>query len=167
MIRAPNCPGFPGHLNSAFRRKAAARADREAGIRKVRYGRTLQQQHKDLLARQSREVEEALNHDLELLDRVAAETRAEKQAQTERQQRAADDVRWMREEVQKQITAERDRQKRFDQLYRDEAQRMFAKQEAVSFCTPTLFLLPGMRLPLMLGRATTFAKYHFGRGSCT
>ena len=54
-----------------------------------------------------------------------------KEAQTERRTKAQADVAWMKEEVQQQLDEEQDRQRRFEQLYRDEAQRMFAKQEAV------------------------------------
>lgn len=43
---------------------------------------------------------------------------------------AEENVRWMRENMQQQLEAEKQKQAQLDALYRDEASRMFARQEA-------------------------------------
>lgn len=108
-----------------------AREKREAAIRTVRYGRTLQRQHKELLKKQSEEVKESLVEDLRMLEELARVDAHDLEAKTERRQKAVADVEWMKEEVQQQLEEEKERLTRFEALYRDEAQRMFAKQEAV------------------------------------
>ena len=108
-----------------------AREKREAAIRTVRYGRTLQRQHKELLKKQSEEVKESLVEDLRMLEELARVDAHDQEAKTERRQKAVADVEWMKEEVQQQLEEEKERLTRFEALYRDEAQRMFAKQEAV------------------------------------
>jgi len=117
-------------MNSMFLEQEA-REKREAAIRTVRYGRTLQRQHKELLKKQSEEVKESLVEDLRMLEELAKAEEQNQEVQTERRKKAKADVEWMKEEVQQQLDEEMERQARFDILYRDEAQRMFAKQEAV------------------------------------
>ena len=114
-----------------MQREAAAREAREAQIRTVRHGRTLQRQHKDLLIKQSREVEEALQGDLKMLEEMEATEAYNRQAVSDKRTQAVEDVEWMKAEVKRQLEQEQERQQTFDTLYQDEAQRMYAKQEAV------------------------------------
>ena len=84
-------------------------------------GRTLQRQHKELLKKQSEEVKESLVEDLRMLEELAKAEERNLEAKTERRTKAAADVEWMKEEVEQQLEEEKERQARFDILYRDEA----------------------------------------------
>eukprot|EP00045_Choanoeca_perplexa_P003189 m.29026 g.29026 ORF g.29026 m.29026 type:complete len:498 (+) comp11914_c0_seq1:64-1557(+) len=97
----------------------------------IRYARTLRSQHKAALARQSQQVQEELQQDLDMLQQLAEAADGDKELEAARRQRAQDDVAWMKQETQRLLQLERQREQEIDELYYDEAQRMWAKQEAV------------------------------------
>lgn len=100
-------------------------------LKQIRYGDQLQRQHQLALKRQSQIVQESLEYDLRLLEDLAEAERDEKELLTRRRETAREDVDWMRQEVERQLYEERQRELYFDEMYRDEARRVIAKQEAV------------------------------------
>ena len=95
----------------------------------VRYSRALRAQVKQQMLDKSRLVREELERDAQLLEDVARAQASERAARTQRRVDAEANVAWMREEVQRQREVEQERARQLDALYRDEAARVFAKQE--------------------------------------
>eukprot|EP00040_Diaphanoeca_grandis_P021427 m.114150 g.114150 ORF g.114150 m.114150 type:complete len:499 (-) comp28333_c0_seq2:123-1619(-) len=107
------------------------RTHRDEQLQHVRYGKQLQRQHRLALQRQSQQIQASLEHDMRFLEELAEVEKAEKAHQTERRDKSRDDVRWMKKEVLRQLEEERGREIFFEDMYRDEARRVQAQQEAV------------------------------------
>ncbi|EDQ92217.1 uncharacterized protein MONBRDRAFT_23153 [Monosiga brevicollis MX1] len=107
------------------------RKQRAAQEQQAHYGRTLRSQHKAAMMRRSRQLQEELETDLRMLEALAEAEAQDKDLKLQRRQRAQEDVEWMKAETRRQLLRERQRELEFEDLYRDEAARVWAKQEAV------------------------------------
>eukprot|EP00039_Didymoeca_costata_P023816 m.8423 g.8423 ORF g.8423 m.8423 type:complete len:486 (-) comp3888_c0_seq1:12-1469(-) len=111
--------------------ESEAREHRENKLKQVRYAKQLQQQHKAHLQQQSQALQKNLEIDLKMLENLAARHAEDTEIAAERKRKAQADVEWMKKEVERQIRVERKRAIEIDEMYREDAARMFTKQEAV------------------------------------
>ncbi|XP_064613180.1 trichoplein keratin filament-binding protein-like [Liolophura sinensis] len=97
---------------------------------KQEHGRVLLRQHIAHMRRRSRQIQEELE-----LDRQILESLLEKEQFTQRQENAKKaqaraDAAWMKQVIEDQIRLEKAREAELDMLYQDEAARMWQKREA-------------------------------------
>ncbi|KAL9981610.1 hypothetical protein ACROYT_G010336 [Oculina patagonica] len=98
--------------------------------RKRELGRVLIRQHKAQMKRKSKEIQEALELDLKILEAMAKKKDEDKILETSRREKARADAEYMRQVVAQQLKLEQQREAELDMLYRDEAARMWTKREA-------------------------------------
>lgn len=107
------------------------RAEREHQEKQIRHSRALRAQYKAILLRKSKEVQEALVEDLNLLDMLAAGAQRDRILKTERcvfryrrcshptrRKAAMEQMEAVREETEAQLQLERERAAALDRLYR-------------------------------------------------
>lgn len=92
--------------------------------------RVLIRQHKAQMKRKSKEIQEALELDLKILEALAKKEDQDKIVETSRREKARADAEYMRQVVEQQLKLEQQREAELDMLYRDEAARMWTKREA-------------------------------------
>lgn len=120
-------------LLKAQRRLEQAEEDRrllDEARRKREFGRVLIRQHKAQMKRKSKEIQEALELDLKILEALAKKEDQDKIIETSRREKARADAEYMRQVVEQQLKLEQQREAELDMLYRDEAARMWTKREA-------------------------------------
>lgn len=78
----------------------------------------------------SREIQESMEEDMRVLQRVLKEQEQDRHKQTARRQQALADIEWMKEEMALELQREKEREAKLSQLYQEEAERMFRQQEA-------------------------------------
>jgi len=100
------------------------RQDNEKRYMVKEYGRQLLRQHKIKLRQRAKEIQEALEHDLDLLKRLAEAHDSEKRV------KAKADADYMIKVLNEQLKVEKEREAQFELLYQDEAQREWDKRNA-------------------------------------
>ncbi|XP_052797662.1 trichoplein keratin filament-binding protein-like [Mya arenaria] len=94
------------------------------------FGRVLLKQHIAQMRRHSKQVQEELELDRQILAALVEKEEELQQAQTARREKAQADASWMMKVVEDQIKVEKAREAELDLLYQDEAARMWQKREA-------------------------------------
>eukprot|EP00794_Sanderia_malayensis_P013779 gene13779-15221_t len=97
--------------------------------KKQEYGRVLVRQYKAQLRRKSRQVQEALELDLKILEDLAREQEDNTALKTARREQARADAEEMRKVVAEQLKLEKKREAELDLLYQEEAARQWQKRE--------------------------------------
>eukprot|EP00117_Sycon_ciliatum_P007496 scpid9485/ scgid10579/ Trichoplein keratin filament-binding protein len=97
--------------------------------KQAEYGRQLTRQYKAQLRRKSRLVQEELELDMQILNRMLEEEKYVAQVETSRREKARTDAAWMKEVVAEQLALEKQREEEMDLLYREEAEREWRKHE--------------------------------------
>ncbi|XP_064392251.1 trichoplein keratin filament-binding protein-like isoform X2 [Halichondria panicea] len=92
--------------------------------------RFLIHQCKAQLRRKSQQIQESLELDLAILEDLAEKEKEEQSLHTARRERARADTLWMKEMVTKQLEIEKQRELELDNMYREEAARLWQKREA-------------------------------------
>ena len=98
--------------------------------KKQDYGMVLIRQYKQQLLRKSKQVQEALEHDLRLLVDVAEKEKHELQLQQDQKQKRKADADYMKRVIEDQLRIEKVREAELDQLYQQEASRQWRKRES-------------------------------------
>lgn len=95
-----------------------------------RLGAALQRQHKASMLKRAREIQLQLQQDLSLLEDLAQAEKEEQLKTGKRREQAQADVEWMKEETLRQLRLEQEREQQLDDVYKEEAARVFARQDA-------------------------------------
>ncbi|XP_065055118.1 trichoplein keratin filament-binding protein-like [Rhopilema esculentum] len=98
--------------------------------RRQEYGRVLVRQYKAQLRRKSKQVQDALELDLKILEDLAKQEQDEMTVRTSRREKAKTEAEKMRQVVQEQLKLEKAREAELDQLYQEEAARQWQKRES-------------------------------------
>lgn len=98
--------------------------------KKLDFGRVLLRQHVAQMRRHSKQIQEELEFDKQILESLMEKEAELQQVQTARKEKAKADASWMKKVIEEQIRVEKAREAELDQLYQDEAARMWQKREA-------------------------------------
>ncbi|CAK8692167.1 unnamed protein product [Clavelina lepadiformis] len=91
--------------------------------------RFLHHQYKAQLRRRAQQIQEELEFDREILRKLQEEEKKSKEVQTARQQKAKEDVEWMKQVLEQQLKLEKEREAELDLIYREEARRVWEQRE--------------------------------------
>eukprot|EP00111_Clytia_hemisphaerica_P021086 TCONS_00062134-protein len=94
------------------------------------YGMVLIRQYKQQLKRKSKQVQEALEHDLQLLKEINQIEKQEIQLKQDQKEERRKDAEFMQRVIEDQLRVEKIREAEVDQLYQQEANRQWRKRES-------------------------------------
>lgn len=91
----------------------------------------LHRQYKAQMRKRAREIQEELDLDRQILGKILEEQKREDVLKSARQEKAKQDVSWMKKVMEQQLKLEKEREAELDLMYREEARQVWNKQEGV------------------------------------
>lgn len=91
--------------------------------------RFLHHQYKAQMRRRAQEIQEELEVDKQILERLLQEELQQKKIDSARQEKARQDAEWMKQVLEEQMKLEQEREAELDMLYREEARQVWEKRE--------------------------------------
>nr|XP_039261787.1 trichoplein keratin filament-binding protein-like [Styela clava] len=101
----------------------------EKRVKQRELGRFLHRQYKAQLRSRAQQIQEELELDRQILQRLLEEELSQREVQSARQEKARQDVAWMKQVLEDQIKLEKEREAELDLLYREEARQVWEKRE--------------------------------------
>jgi len=98
--------------------------------KKQELGRVLIRQYKLQLKRKSKQVQEALEIDLKILNEIASKEKEERMIESSRKEKLKADADYMQKVIGDQLRLEKSREAELDLLYQEEASRQWRKRES-------------------------------------
>lgn len=105
------------------------RRELEEQQRKLEFGRLLVKQAKAQLRRKCKQIQEALELDLKILEGLAEKEKEEEALATARREKEQFDAIWMKKVMEEQLALEKERELQLDLIYQEEAAKMWSKRE--------------------------------------
>ncbi|KAK7087908.1 trichoplein keratin filament-binding protein-like [Littorina saxatilis] len=110
-------------------RVEAERAAKEEQRKKKDIGRALLRQHKTQMMHKSKLIQQDLEQDRHLLEEMINKEEEEITLQSARREKARADAHWMKQVIEDQLRLEKAREAEMDNLFQDEAARMWQQRE--------------------------------------
>ncbi|CAM9334128.1 unnamed protein product, partial [Lampetra planeri] len=98
--------------------------------KRTEMGHFLIRQYRAQLKRRARQVQEELEADCKILADLLKGEHEDRRTETVRGERVVADAAWMKQVIEEQLQLEREREAEFDNVHREEAQRVWEKREA-------------------------------------
>ena len=102
----------------------------ETARKNKEHGRILLRQHAAALRRKTRQIMEELDQDKKFLEELIKQEALDQEIKTARREKARTDAAWFKGVIEDQLKLEKAREAELDQLYQEEAARVWQQREA-------------------------------------